>query len=72
MKDINSLEPATARKVAEPGHSCEISQTELSDLAADQAAPENESDDHIKSDVPLPSTASPMLKAMYYWVISRR
>jgi len=72
MKEATSLEPATARRVTEPGQGCEIPQTELGDLAVRQAAPENERDDHINNAVPLPSTPSLILKAMYCWVISRR
>lgn len=72
MKEATSLEPATARRVTGPGQDCEILKTELGDLAVRQAALENEGDDHIEDGVPLPSKAPLILKAMYYWVISRR
>ena len=72
MKEAISVESARAPRVKEPGQIREISQTESGDFAVRQAAQENESDEHIRNNVALPSTASLVQKAMYYWVISRR
>jgi hypothetical protein len=41
------------------------------DSAVQQVAPENESDDASPEGVPPGSKSSELLKAMYYWVLSR-
>jgi hypothetical protein len=69
MKESGSLDLAPVRRT---DASCESTTINTRDLAVPQASPKIESDDRAKEDVPPPSTASPILKAMYYWVISRR
>jgi hypothetical protein len=72
MKELSTLDSATARGFMSAEVGCERVPTKLGGLAAPQVASKNESDDCIKDNVPLPSTASLILKTMYYWVVSRR
>ena len=70
MKEASFPSP-TARRFVNAEAPCESVPAKTGGLAVEQAAPGNESEG-CTNDGPLPSTKSLILKAMYYWVVSRR